>query len=79
MFVFVHELIFCSGKSIIGIKQRPAKYIKYNSESTPKSDIARHCEARSNPILLIIYMLRLLHFVRNDGKPLFGVNSIVLC
>ncbi len=36
-------------------------------ESTPKSDIARHCEERSNPILLIICMLRLLHFVRNDG------------
>ena len=46
-------------------------------ESTPKSDIARHCEARSNPILLIIYMLRLLHFVRNDGKPLFGADSFI--
>ena len=50
-----------------------------NVESTPKSRIARHCEARSNLISLIICTLRLLHFVRNDEIPLFVADSMFEC
>jgi len=42
---------------------------KKSSESTPKSkktQKTRHCEARSNLIILVICILRLPHFVRND-------------
>jgi len=35
----------------------------------------RHCEARSNLIILVICILRFPHFVRNDENPLFGVDS----
>jgi len=47
-----------------------------NPESTPKSKKIRHCEARSNLRILVICILRLLHFVRNGEKLLFGVDSI---
>ena len=52
------------------------KLLMHNIESTPKSQKVRHCEARSNLISLTVNMLRLLHFVRNDEKPLFGADSI---
>jgi len=45
---------------------------------TPKSDTAGHWLARNKPILLIIYMLKLLlpsPRDRNDGNPLFGMAS----
>ncbi len=44
-------------------------------ESTPKSKKTRHCEARSDLIILVICILRLPHFIRNDEKLLFGVDS----
>lgn len=37
--------------------------------------IARHCEARTNLILLVICMLRLIHFVGNYEKPFVRVDS----
>jgi len=52
--------------------------LNFKVKPTPKSLKACHCEARSNLILLIICMLRLLLRQladRNDEKPLFGVDS----
>ncbi len=49
--------------------------MRYKSESTPKRKKTRHCEVRSNFIILVICILRLPHFVRNDEKLLFGVDS----
>ena len=44
-------------------------------EFTPKRQTGRHCkgEARSN--LLISNLKRLLRYIRNDDKSLFGVDS----
>jgi len=54
---------------------KKTKMKKNELEPTPKSLKARHCEVRSNLIMLTICMLRLLHFVRNDEKPLFRADS----
>jgi len=42
---------------------------------SPLRKVKKHVIARSNLIILVICTLRLPHFVRNDEKLLFGVDS----
>jgi hypothetical protein len=48
----------------------------FNIESTPKSQLGRHCEGEARSNLLVIRAKGLLHFVRNDVFLLFGVDSM---
>ncbi len=70
-----YNSLYETGAKKITFREYSCKVLKDNNESTPKSKKTRHCEARSDLIILVICILRLPHFIRNDEKLLFGVDS----